>query len=534
MKKALRALLAGFFFSCLLFAACGQKVQKEKEPNDTLETANLMRAGIPACGELSDPEDRDALRFDVEAGKLFSFVLEHDSRSTLSVDVYRSGKFIKRVPGIAAKDSPGASGSAHASFLDARGGDIILLIRAAAGENAYPASWRLTTELTSSDSGMEREPNDTPEEATPIGHGQIVEGRYSPATVVGFTPVPSLRIETDGYERDFYEYVNATTNRIILEVEISGVPNVDAVLEIYDDQGRISKTIDTQGIHYGEASGPIGLEPHTACIFAFRGKYQGNPHVSYRVRASARIAGTDEEFEPNDILEMANPLVPGEAMRGRIFPDNDADYFRLPLAAAGRYTISARLSPTGDADLKLDLLNEQNSVLLSVNDEPAGKAEYIANYGFTAMYDAMFLFLRVRAEPGARDPGYSIAASDHPAGAFAEFEHNNIRARANPLMLGVEMRGYFFPAGDRDWFNFDLEEERVLSLRLAAPTGLKASIRIEDSGGRVVSATPSPSAGEVRLRTPRLREGSYYLLLMAEDGGNPRDPWVLRVTPEEE
>jgi hypothetical protein len=544
MKTLLRAIsVCLLLFCCLFFLfACGRKTQTEKEPNDTLETANLMRAEIPVTGNISGPDDRDALRFALPAGKLFSFILEHDPQSNLTVEVYRvprtpqgatvqgaAGTLIKRVDSFIARAgniiTAASPGMVHASFLDGRDNDLVLLIRTAGSGNVYPIPWRLITRLTTADPGIEREPNDTPEQATPINDRQIIEGRYSPAFSAA---------APDGFERDFYRFVNTSTNRIILEIEVSGVPNVDAVIEIYDAQGRISRVIDAQGIHHGEVSGPIGLEGLETCIFALRGKHQGNPNASYRVRVHTRMAGPNEEFEPNDSIETANLLIPGEAMQGRIFPEGDVDYFRLPLSAAGRYTISARLSPTGDADLILELLDAQGNVLLSVDDAPAGRAEYIANYGFIALYNDMALFLRVRAKSGARDPGYSIVANRHSAGAFAEFEPNNTRATANPLILDVDMRGYFFPAGDQDWLRFELEQASVLNLNLAAPAGLSAGMRIEDAEGNTVAATPSPAAGEVRLRTPRLEAGSYFLLLAAEEGGNPRDPWVLRVTPEED
>lgn len=538
MRAILRIALFSLFICCC--CACGQKTQTEKEPNDAIQSATLVSADAPVRGDLSGAEDRDYLRVAVPAGQLFSFILEHAPDTDFVVEAYRAGAadsadgaytLIKRADGLAARrftrlDPQAKTVAEHISFLDSGGKDIILLIRAASKEGVFPAAWRLTMELTADDGRVEREPNDSPDGATPLIAGQTIEGRYSPAVNTAFA---------DGFERDFYQYVNSATNRVTLELEVSGVPDVDAVLEIYDDAGRVSRIIDAAGVHYGETSGRLGLETSMTCTFALRAKTpgQGNPRVSYRLRGRVSDADPNEEFEPNDDMKSANLLIPGEAMRARIFPEGDTDYFRLPLpAAAGRYTISARLAPDGDADLTLQLVDAAGRVLLTVDDEPAGRAEYIANYGFTAPRNGE-LYCVVRAKPGTySDPGYSIVMNYHPAGAFAEFESNDTPATANPLTLGVDMRGYFFPAGDQDWFSFDLEEESILDMRLMTPAGVRAGMRLESTDGQTVAKTPSFAAGEVRLRTRALPAGRYFLMLAAEDAANPRDPWILRVTGE--
>jgi len=544
MKAIPRILLVPLFL-----AACGAAEQKEKEPNNTLAGATPVRAGVPVTGDLSSPEDRDWLRVSLPAGRLLSFILEHDPRADLAVEVQSAGRLIALADGLAAATagaragrkaaaSPGAPAREHASFLDGRGEDIIIMIRAASAEGAYPVAWRLSTETGTAD-GTEREPNNAPDEAVTISGKLAIQGRYSPGA------------GADGAERDFYRYVNNTTNRITLEIEVSGVPDVDSVIEIYGEGGSVSRTIDGQGIHYGESSGPLGLGPSMSCVFALRGKApgQGNPRVSYSVRARTREASPDDEFEPNESAEEANQLIAGEAVRGRVFPEGERDYFRLPLPAPGRYTISARLAPEGDADLVLELLDANERVLLTSDYEAAGRPEYIANYGCTAHTEGVSLYLRVSAKPGARDPAYSVMANFHPAGAFAEFEPNDTRGAANPLALGVETRGYFFPPGDQDWLCFDLDEECSLDIRLLAPSGLRAGVRLLDAAGQAVAETASFAAGEVRLRAPRapraaldpsaeqpalLQPGRYFLALSAEDAGNPRDPWVLRASREEE
>ncbi|MDR2733526.1 MAG: hypothetical protein LBC99_02640 [Spirochaetota bacterium] len=520
MRTTLRIALSVLLLCC----ACGQKMQIEKEPNDTPQTATQVTAEAAVRGELSGAADRDYLCVAVPSGKLLSFILEHARDADIAVEVYRAGILIKLVDGLAAREAQeGQPAREYASFISSQGEDIILLIRAVSAEGKFPAAWQLFMELTLADARVEREPNDTPSEATPIYAGKTIEGRYSPVS-------NPISVFGDGAERDFYQYVNDSTNRVMLELEVSGVPDVDAVIEIYNEEGRISRTIDAEGVHYGEASGQLGLEPSMTCTFALRAKTrQGNPYVSYRLRARVTEADLRTEFEPNDNAETANLLTAGEATRGRIFPEGDVDYYKLLLPAAGRYTISARLAPDGDADLALELMDKEGRVLLTADNEPARRAEYIANYGCIARGNNMELYFVVRAKPGARDTGYSIMANYHPAGAFAEFEPNDTPAAANPLTPGVEMRGYFFPAGDQDWFYFDLERESILDMRLITPAGVKAGMRLQNADGQAAAATPSFAAGEVRLRTHSLPEGRWFLLLAAEDDANPRDPWLLTV-----
>jgi hypothetical protein len=61
-----------------------------------------------------------------------------------------------------------------------------------------------------------------------------------------------------------------------------------------------------------------------------------------------------DEREPNDGADVATALAPGTAVRGRIEPDNEADYYRIEVAQAGGLSVVLGAVPGVDLTLEIE------------------------------------------------------------------------------------------------------------------------------------------------------------------------------------
>lgn len=518
--------LVGILY-CLL-SGCSSAEISEKEPNDTLLAATPVEPGRRVVGSLSAARDRDALLFRGGKARLLSFELSHDERYDLAVDVYIAGRHVKTIDSWAASTSragrkpaakPGSPAIENAALLDTRGEDCILVVHAVEGKGAWPLTWVLTTSVREGDAVSEREPNDELAQAMVLVGERSVEGYHSP---LYHARVPG------GLERDVYAWVNDSTNRVLVEIEVSGVPDVNPVIDLLDAKGRVRKTIDVGGIHLGEQSGPLGLVAAETCYFAIRNDVpgRGNFRIPYTVFVTSRPAAAAEEFEPNDTVQTATQLVSGAEVKAALHPLDDRDCYFLPLPQTGRYTLALRVSPAEGLDPVLDLLDHEGRLLLTLNDAGPGKAEYLPNYGLLAS-GQRGLVLRVRSKNAASSGQYVLLASLYPAGPFAEFEPNDSPATANRVQTGVEIRGFLFPAGDRDWLEMEFPGRGEAAIRLATPAGVKASLVCTDSENRLLGRTEAKT-GDLRLKVRLAAAGRYRIGISASAGaGNPRDPWIL-------
>ncbi|HPH03265.1 MAG TPA: hypothetical protein PK297_09955 [Spirochaetota bacterium] len=524
-KNSLMSLLA-----LVVCAACSSSGTVEREPNDTLAVATPAVPGQSVRGELASPSDRDAILLRAAGNKLISFELSHDHESDLAIDVYLGNRHVKTIDAWAASSlregrKPVAKKTGPvvetAAYIGTGGQDCILVVHAAGRQGKWPVTWTMTTGIRESDGTVESEPNDDITRAMPLVEGRTVEGRYAP---LYDARAPS------GIERDLYSWVNQSTNRVILEVDVSGVPDVNPVIDILDDRGRVTRSLDAQGIHLGEQSGPLGLVASATCHFAVRNVVpgSGNSRISYTVFVKSREVGPHEEFESNNSRQSANPLVPGGECQAAIHPVEDQDWFILPVAEGGKKTLSLRVSPEEGLDPVLEVLDQEGRLLLTRDDAGPGKPEYVPNYGFETRAGGE-LHIRVRSKKSGSSGKYTLAASLYPVGPFAEFEPNGTAGQANLISLGVDIRGFLHPAGDSDWLEFDVPEAGALQFRLAAPAGVPVSMVCTDKAGRELGRL-APGSGDLGLKVAIPSKGRYRVAISSDGAGNPRDPWVLAVT----
>ena len=173
-----------------------------------------------------------------------------------------------------------------------------------------------TTEVRDS----EREPNDRPAQANPIASGRPVKGQIG------------KRLSLEESDRDFFSF--SVTGPSLLRVELSGLPNMELVLEVFDGQGAKVAEADNGGVGDGEVIPNLRLDAGEHYIGVRQVWIAGRPATEnisddYSLTATWQPLPTGVEAEPDDSPAEALPLRPGAELRGYLGHAEDVDYYRV-------------------------------------------------------------------------------------------------------------------------------------------------------------------------------------------------------------
>jgi hypothetical protein len=176
---------------------------------------------------------------------------------------------------------------------------------------------------------LEREPNDTPAQATLLPQDRPVEGHVGKRLAEG---APDL---------DYFHLPLAKEARAI-SARLDGIPGVDLVVELYDGQGRAVAKSDARGKGEGEWLQPTVVPPGEAFLLVRQLWTQGAPLVEdvadpYRLSVHFGPPQDGWEAEPNDIPSDASPLKPSRRARGYLASADDRDWYALASLSAGSY-----------------------------------------------------------------------------------------------------------------------------------------------------------------------------------------------------
>lgn len=219
---------------------------------------------------------------------------------------------------------------------------------------------RPTDDLT-----VEHEPNNQPEQAAILPEGVTVRGYLGRR---GSTTIGDV---------DLYELQNPG-GRHILAAEVTGIPNIDLVLDVFRP-GQPEPVLSVD-------SGPVGA-PERIPNFPVRGRgyllrvrehwIEGHfptENISDRYALSWHFvepAAGDEE-EVNDSLELANTVSPAQPARGFVGWPGDVDTF---CTSAATERSRARLTAVPDLDLVLRVVDRDQGRSVSVDEGGVSEAE---------------------------------------------------------------------------------------------------------------------------------------------------------------
>lgn len=522
-----------------LLSACGSG-SGEKEPNNSLATAQPIPIELKLSGKIGTSGDRDFYTFSAPEGaainRYVSLTLEHPASVDLLCNIYYQGKLVKTINDWAAKDSrSGRHPVPRTKTVQERMANLTIgpgryhvEVRLAGKQKLKrPLQYRLLLVPGQLGKFSELEPNDQREHAQQIEVGMGLEGYFSPAA----NPLLPGAVEVDWYKLEV-----DSTNRQLLDVALSGVPEVDAVLAVYDSEGRLlARPTDSLAVHREEKISRLGITGSGSYYIKVYSKrpYMGNPDLPYSLLVTTHEYQAGHELEANDSIKQANPLAVNTNHTGYLHPEKDLDFYKFLIPQPGRYMFSARAKGVPNVDLALALYDEQGALLKKFNIAGVNEPEFIANYSIRARRHDQPFYLCLEALQGAnsQEP-YQVNISFHETGWQGEEEPNDSANKANRLSLGVDRMGYLFPQGDQDYYTFSIRENSRVSIRVGAIVGVDLVLALFAPSGKLLATANKGKAGKQETLSRDLPgPGSYRIRVSAPSAGqfNAQQPYALRV-----
>jgi serine/threonine-protein kinase len=193
----------------------------------------------------------------------------------------------------------------------------------------------------------EVEPNNTPATANLIASGRAIKGQVG------------KRIGVEESDRDFFRFSVAGSEPEVLRAELTGIPNMELMLEVFDGTGKKIAEADNGGTGDGEIVPNLKLLPGEHYIAVREVWTAGRPATenvsdSYTLTATWRPLEPGHEAEPDDVASAAVPIGVGETMRGMLGRIEDVDYYYVRGEGGG--TLAGEVTGVPGADVRVVVL----------------------------------------------------------------------------------------------------------------------------------------------------------------------------------
>jgi FKBP-type peptidyl-prolyl cis-trans isomerase len=345
----------------------------------------------------------------------------------------------------------------------------------------------------------ESEPNDHRDQANEIRLGESVKGHFHKRG-----------------DYDWYKLILEEPGKNIIRIDLSGVPDVDVSLEIYDEAGHQLKRASTASKGEPEAITSFGVMEGIYFITAYgRDINEKDPYT-----LSTRLIGPwkeGQEFEPNDERERANDIRLGETVEGFFQENRDYDWYKLVIDKPGKNIIRIDLSGVPEVNVRLEVADERGTQLKSSNFTGKGEPESIINIGVT---EGIYFITAYGYEANQNDK-YTL--KPQLIGTWQEgqeFEPNDSNRQANEIRLGETVQGLFQAKNDTDWYKLTIDQpgKNIIRVDLSGVPGINSFLFIHDSQGYQIKRADTRRQGEPEeFMNFGVTEGVYYISTRANE-----------------
>lgn len=322
---------------------------------------------------------------------------------------------------------------------------------------------------------IESEPNDSIKTANPI-EGGVISGYYGNILTRG------------GVEKDYYSIDFPEEERHVISISLSKTSEIDAVLKLYDENGKALAIADQNGAGKSESLPFYGISQAKRIYISVNAKNNSQSEPApYRLEISESDVDPQLEFEPNDTPQKAHALTLPET-KASFSSEQDIDYYLIQNNEAYEQNFEITLTPEGMINLKAALVS-QGSTLLRADDGIRGEPEALRNFRIAPYESLMVQVVLAENSPlGKEKPGYRITLSLTPADSTIESEPNNSTGRANMLEPEKSIKGHISPYNDIDFFKIAASGQKRYNIELSGIEGCQWKLDILNSQKHVTSS----------------------------------------------
>jgi len=502
----------------LILAACSRV--REVEPNDHFTKATSIPGTCKVGGTMATAADIDAFKLEV-------------SKPGQSLDLHVGGirdmDFVLKVMDgerreLKRYDETSSGGDERGLDIGLDPGAYYIELSNKNPKANNPEQGYALDAVLSSSEGREREPDDRALEATALRPGGVLRGHYYPSR--------NLLNEANSFqEEDWFKVEVPQEGRYLLNVDVSEVPGVDPVLEIYDLNSYMLKAVDTTGPGGAESFKGFGVKGPAQFHLRLRSKAANaaNAEVRYEMLSELVPYQGSYEFEPNDQRLDATPF-DGETMQGTVSPVGDADWYKFTVAGDSRRILGVTLGGLIGMDLKMTFADDIGRPLLEIDNAGEEQSEVLTGVGLMSG-DTYLIVAEKTGKKAEPRRAYTLTRTLVEAQPGLEFELNNSSASAQPLQVGSSVDGSIAPKGDEDWYEFNVYAKGQVVTELTGVLNVTPAMELFDPDGNPLAQALAKKPGEGLTLSKELDPGTYQLKLKPQDPKqvNVRDKYTLRI-----
>lgn len=309
--------------------------------------------------------------------------------------------------------------------------------------------------------GAEIEPNDAPEQATPISADGSVTALIAP----------------DGDE-DLFSFEGSAGERVFAATATAfSASSPDTVLELLGPGGALVESDDDSGSISDRASSIAGAALAEAGTHHLRVRQkEGSASVlPYRLHVRKMAGSPAPESEPNDLL--AQPLPPSGWVEGAIDPPSDVDVYTLPLQAGDTVFASLDQDPERDGaaldgSLRLGVFS---GTFLDLGGTGAGSRALFATVRAAGTYGVA---VASRGGGGTYQLGVGVepAAREGACATFTSEDRVAIPAGPGLVTSAITVPGHPRIASVAVGLDVHHERPQDLDVSLLSPQGTRAAL----------------------------------------------------------
>ncbi len=340
----------------------------------------------------------------------------------------------------------------------------------------------------------EVEPNNTVSTATPIEAGRSYSGLLD-------------------RENDIDNYLLTVNEEQIIKIELSSVKGVNHAMQIWRLEAgnlQLVKSIDDNRKSSPEEIANLYVFPGNYIIQITHGSRdvrKGNPENRYNLKITSRGL-FNEEKEPNDNLQMANPINSGDLLTGYFSPSQnrmnenlktsyrEEDWFATDIIADEENPVMLDILLTGVAgvDSVLTLYDFEMREIAFADNASSGGAEAIRGLGVKVSGKYYILVASKSFQYNHSEPfELSIKTGIHDSGI--ELEPNNSFDTSSGV-VGARITGKIDYNGDLDYFYYNEIKDGNVKIRLQNDSGLNTVITIYGSDKIKLIETDKKGTGD--------------------------------------
>ncbi len=334
----------------------------EIEPNDGEEVATPMSIGGTARGKIEPENDVDYYRLVLDKPGVLAVTLSGIEGMDLSLELADASGTI-----LAKSDRGAARVKEGLPNVGITAGRYTLIVKqykkkpakqpkskkGAPPPDPTPAAvpvYELTAQQIEPAKGGEREPDDDRGTANDLIPADNATG------YVGWTG-----------DRDVWKLsVETLSEKNLLDIHVSAIEGIALELEISDALGQPLATRKAPRGAPLVMHGIVPLVPPGGAPFHYLTVRadKSNPETAYTLHATARNAGTDEEIEPNDLVDKPYTMPPDRTVVHATWSPGDIDCFALAPAGTARQ-LDVTVDTPAEINLDAELLVDGKSIALA-------------------------------------------------------------------------------------------------------------------------------------------------------------------------